>query len=175
MRILSIVPIGEVGRKHLEELAAGLTVRLPAACLIHPPIVDAGFAFSSLRGQHHSTEILKRLLADASADSWRILGVTSYDLFIPILTFVFGEAQLNGRCAVVSAHRLHQEFYGMPHDEPLFRERLLKECMHELGHTLGLHHCADYRCVMCSSNNVERIDLKGTDFCAACAALPVFL
>ena len=30
----------------------------------------------------------------------KVLAVTDQDLFIPILTFVFGEAQLNGRAAV---------------------------------------------------------------------------
>ena len=74
------------------------------------------------------------------------------DLYIPVLTFVFGEAQLSDGGAVVSAHRLRQEFYGMPTDPELLHERLLKESLHELGHTYGLRHCPDYTCVMSSSN-----------------------
>jgi archaemetzincin len=93
------------------------------------------------------------------------------DLYIPVLTFVFGEAQLTNGGAVVSAHRLRQEFYGMPSDTELLQERLLKESLHELGHTYGLRHCPDYSCVMSSSNGVERIDLKGADFCPNCAKL----
>ena len=91
------------------------------------------------------------------------------DLYIPVLTFVFGEAQLADGGAVVSAHRLRQEFYGMPTDPELLHERLLKEALHELGHTYGLRHCPDYTCVMSSSNGVERIDLKGAEFCPTCA------
>jgi archaemetzincin len=97
--------------------------------------------------------------------------VTEIDLYIPVLTFVFGEAQLSDGGAVVSAHRLRQEFYGMPTDPELLHQRLLKEALHELGHTYGLRHCPDYNCVMSASNGVERIDLKRDEFCPACAQL----
>lgn len=101
-------------------------------------------------------------------DSARLLGVTLVDLYIPILTFVFGEAQLQGSCALVSAHRLRQEFYGLPAHPSLFADRLLKEAVHELGHTLTLPHCDDYQCVMASSHGVEWIDLKSASFCNPC-------
>jgi archaemetzincin len=90
-----------------------------------------------------------------------------------VLTFVFGEAQLDGNCAVVSTARLKEEFYGLPGRQELLRERLLKEAVHELGHTFGLRHCADWRCVMTSSHAVERLDVKGAEFCRACRK-PVF-
>ena len=102
-----------------------------------------------------------------STDS-RLLGVTSLDLYIPTLTFVFGEAQLHGPCALVSTHRLRQEFYGLPPDPRLAAERLLKEAVHELGHTLGLRHCDDYRCAMAPSHGVEWIDLKSSRLCPDC-------
>ena len=72
---------------------------------------------------------------------------------------------------MVSAHRLRQEFYGLPTDPELLHERLLKEALHELGHTYGLRHCPDYTCVMSSSNGVERIDLKSAEFCPTCARI----
>jgi archaemetzincin len=96
--------------------------------------------------------------------------VVSADLYIPILTFVFGEAQLKGSCAVVSLHRLRQEFYGLPADPQLLTSRLIKEAVHELGHTLGIPHCEDYGCVMAPSHAVEWIDLKNSGFCEACRA-----
>ena len=80
----------------------------------------------------------------------------------------FGEAQLDGNCAVVSMARLGDEFYGLPAREDLMRERLVKEAGHELGHTFGLRHCADWRCVMASSHAVERLDVKGAAFCPRC-------
>ena len=69
---------------------------------------------------------------------------------------------------MVSAHRLTQEFYGLPQDPELLRARLLKEAVHELGHTFSLSHCEDYECVMAASHAVERIDLKTSRFCAEC-------
>ena len=171
MRIISLVPIGEIARDHLELLAGGLTPLLHVACTIHTDGVDAAFAFDSLRGQYHSSEILKRLKKLPAVESWRLLGVTEADLFIPILTFVFGEAQLgptNASAAVVSMHRLRQEFYGLPNEPQLLADRLLKESLHELGHTLGLRHCLDYQCVMSSSHSVENIDLKLGQFCPKC-------
>ena len=98
----------------------------------------------------------------------RVLGITAQDLFVPVLTFVFGEAQLEGHCTVVSMHRLREEFYGLPPRDDLMRERLVKEAVHELGHTHGLRHCQDWRCVMSSSHGVERLDIKGADFCLPC-------
>lgn len=106
-------------------------------------------------------------------DDVRLLGVTMVDLYIPILTFVFGEAQLQGKCALVSAHRLHQEFYGLPADPELLHSRLLKEAVHELGHTLALSHCDDYACVMSASHGVEWIDLKTAHLCSACRSLVI--
>jgi archaemetzincin len=99
---------------------------------------------------------------------WRVLGVTAADLYIPILTFVFGEAQVGGPCAVVSLHRLRQEFYGLPPDPELLQQRLLKEAVHELGHTMSLTHCEDYSCVMAASHAVEWIDMKEAGLCELC-------
>jgi len=171
MKILSLVPVGHVEREHLELLGERLALRLQVACLIQPPWQNGEFAYNRARGQYHSTEILRRLVQDPHTESWRILGVTEVDLYIPILTFVFGEAQLGQAAALVSTHRLRPEFYGMPKDPELLQARLLKEALHELGHTLGLRHCSNYLCVMSSSHSAERIDLKQADFCPACAAV----
>jgi archaemetzincin len=169
MRIISLVPVGRVDGDHLKFLAERLAARLRTACLVEPLGHDGDFAYNAARGQCHSTEILKRLLQNPHSESWRILGVTDFDLYIPILTFVFGEAQLGETAALVSTHRLRPEFYGLPHDPRLLQARLLKEALHELGHTFGLRHCSDYLCVMSASHSADRIDLKQADFCPACA------
>jgi archaemetzincin len=168
MKIVSLVPVGRIDRARLETLATGLTQRLRVACSIQPGGMDLGFAYSPQRGQYHSTEILKKLLQRTPSESWRVLGVTEADLYIPILTFVFGEAQLGDCGAIVSTHRLRQEFYGLPSDQAILSGRLLKESLHELGHTFGLRHCMDYQCVMSASHAVERIDLKLSEFCSSC-------
>ncbi len=109
-----------------------------------------------------------------SCGETRLLGVSELDLFVPVLTFVFGEAQLQGPCALISLHRLREEFYGLPARPDLLLERAIKEAVHELGHTFGLRHCPNWSCVMASTHAVERLDLKSAEFCASCArvALP---
>ena len=173
MKLISLVPVGKVARSQMEILAEGLAPALQASCTVCADRLDIDFAYDPLRGQYHSTAILKRLRNMPVTESSRLLGVAEVDLFVPIFTFVFGEAQLgpaHGSAAVVSLYRLRQEFYGLPADVPLQTDRLLKESLHEIGHTLGLRHCRDYRCVMSSSPAVENIDLKSAQFCPACAA-----
>jgi len=75
---------------------------------------------------------------------------------------------MGGPCAMVSFHRLRQEFYGLDRDDALLSQRLLKESVHELGHTFHLRHCQDYRCAMASAHAVEWIDLRESTFCESC-------
>lgn len=169
MESLHIVPVGGgVAVELLDDLAAVLASQLHFSCHVHVTAVDAGFAYDARRNQYHSTAILKHLI-EAGPRQERILGVTALDLFVPVLTFVFGEAQMNGRAALVSTHRLREEFYGLPRRADLLFERLVKEAVHELGHTFGLRHCSDWRCVMTSSHGVERLDVKSAEFCSTCA------
>jgi len=168
---IQVMPLGPVPPDLLAELCSGLGREFRVECEILPAEADPAFAFNLTRQQYHSTEILASLVRKATPASRHLLGITPVDLYIPILTFVFGEAQLEGNCALVSTHRLRQEFYGLPPDSALFRERLLKEAVHELGHTLSLSHCENYECVMSPSHGVEWIDLKGFRFCDECRSI----
>jgi archaemetzincin len=154
----------------LDDLAAELARIFQVSCHVHEENLSAEFAYDLQRGQHHSTPILQRMASLVTDPQAQFLGVTALDLFIPILTFVFGEAQLGGRCALVSLHRLREEFYGLPPNPKLLWERVVKESAHELGHTLGLRHCRDWRCVMASTHDVERLDLKSEEYCQSCLA-----
>jgi len=168
---IQLLPFGSVPAELLAELRMGLSREFPVACEILPAEPEPQFAYNLTRQQYQSTEILAHLVKRQAPGSTRLLGVTLVDLYIPILTFVFGEAQLQGNCALVSAHRLRQEFYGLPGNPALMHERLLKEATHELGHTFTLAHCEDYQCVMAPSHGVEWIDLKTSNFCNACRTL----
>lgn len=161
----------QLGSALLDELAAKLARPFQAICRVQPDPLEVNLAFDPTRNQYHSTAILERLEGLAADPHTRLLGVTALDLFVPVLTFVFGEAQLEGPTALVSVHRLREEFYGLPSRDDLLQERLLKEAVHELGHTFGLRHCSDWRCVMASAHGVERVDLKSSDFCPACNQL----
>lgn len=123
-------------------------------------------AFDARRGQHSSTAILKWLVG-REQPGHRTLAVTDVDLFIPVLTFVYGEAQLGGQAAVVSTARLALEQEGR-HDPALVIDRVVKECVHELGHTFGLLHCDTPGCVMTRSVNLLEVDAKRTTLCEPC-------
>jgi archaemetzincin len=128
-------------------------------------------SFEARRNQYYSTMILKEMLGNVPRDALKLLGVTDKDLCIPILTYVFGEAQVGGTAAVVSLARLRQEHYGLAPDRPLLLERLRKESLHELGHTFGLFHCPSRECVMYLSNTVVDVDTRGRDFCTGCQSI----
>ena len=157
----------QVPAEMLGSLAVSLANTFRMECRVRPERLDVAFARHDQRNQYYSTLILQ-VMQRLAVPGARLLAVTSLDLYVPVLTFVFGEAQLDGNCAVVSTARLTDEFYGLPGRAELLRDRLIKEAAHELGHTFGLRHCADWRCVMSSSHAVERLDVKTADFCRSC-------
>lgn len=167
---IRLLPVGGgLELERLDDMAAVLAEVFRVSCRVEPAVLEASFAFDGPRGQYHATAILGRLQAAVAEPAGaRLLGVTELDLYVPVLTFVFGEAQLDGRCALVSLHRLREEFYGLPPRPDLLAERAAKEAVHEVGHTLGLRHCPDWRCVMSSTHAVERLDLKSVRFCPRC-------
>jgi archaemetzincin len=170
MKLVRLLPVGKVENALLEDLRAAIPRLLHVACEISPIGLDPALCYHAERQQYHSSEILERMQALIRPQDWRLLGVASVDLYIPILKYVFGEAQMGGSCAVVSFHRLRQEFYGLDRDDALLSQRLLNESVHELGHTLDLHHCPDYRCAMASAHAVEWIDLRESTLCESCRA-----
>lgn len=125
--------------------------------------------YDAVRRQHSSRVVLAWLAERVSADPGssgppdRLLAVTDVDLFIPVLTFVFGEAQLGGRAAVVSLARLTEAA-----DASRLAARVCKEAVHEMGHTFGLVHCAAPACVMSRSPGLRAVDLKEDRLCADC-------
>ncbi len=130
--------------------------------------INISFAYDSSRAQFNSTKIISILSDKFKNFDGKILGVISVDLFIPVLTYVFGEAQLGGKISIVSTFRLSELAYGLPENRKLTEERLLKEAVHELGHNFGLLHCEDYLCVMHPSTSVEEVDIKTATFCSKC-------
>jgi archaemetzincin len=168
MKLLQLLPIGDLDGRLLMELGPAIADAFHMPCEVIPRVLNPEVAFHGERQQYHSSELLEHMQRFLTRDSWRVLGVTPVDLYIPILTFVFGEAQMGGPCAIVSTHRLVQEFYGWPSEPEVLRQRLLKESVHELGHTLNLTHCEDYQCAMAPSHAVEWIDLKDSGLCSSC-------
>lgn len=168
MNTVLLLPVGSVDGGLLQNLRAAIPQNLRVDCEILSYSLDPNPSYHAERQQYHSSEILRRMQALVRPQDWRLLAIAEVDLYIPILKYVFGEAQMGGPGAVVSIHRLRQEFYGLDRDDALLEQRLLKESIHELGHPLDLPHCQDYRCVMASSHAVEWIDLRDSTMCNAC-------
>ncbi|MBE9502704.1 MAG: archaemetzincin family Zn-dependent metalloprotease [Proteobacteria bacterium] len=128
---------------------------------------EPDYAFNNKRNQYLATTILNRLVKGREYSNYeRILGVVDHDLFVPELNFVFGLA--GERAAVIALPRLRQSFYGLPEENTTFQRRVLIEAVHELGHTYGLGHCRNPRCVMFFSNSLSDTDRKEPDLCESC-------
>lgn len=155
-----LVPVGEFPRGLLEDLSRKTRIA------IGPARVDPAVALSPARRQYESTRLLSEL--KARYEEPRVVAATACDLFIPVLTFVFGEAEMPGRAAIFSIHRLREEFYGLPPNPALLASRALRELWHEFGHLYGLAHCPDWSCVMSSAHSVERVDSKRDWYCRDC-------
>jgi archaemetzincin len=129
---------------------------------------DLSEFYSPARRQYDANGIISMVSGMAPEDSLKIIGLFQVDLFIPILTYIFGQATLSGKTAIASIYRLRNELYGLSPNYMLQIERLRKVVIHELGHTFGLIHCHHPGCVMIASTYVENIDNKSIQFCQSC-------
>lgn len=168
MAYIYILPAGTGPDAWIEELEKSIHKTFGYSSKLFRPQISLEKAFDIKRSQYNSSQILLQVISSPPADAAKMLCIVDVDLFIPILTFVFGEAQLRGIGSIVSLHRLNNKFYGLPYDEKLLTQRLIKEAIHELGHNFGLVHCSNPVCVMRSSTYVEDIDQKSEEMCSRC-------
>lgn len=168
MNALYVVAIGNVSERALQWVKEAAVEWFPFPVRRLAPMAIPESAYDPKRKQYQSIEIMKMLAQIAPRDAARVIGVTEADLAIPMLTFLFGQAQLDGPIAVISLCRLRQEFYGLPADVELLRERTVKEALHELGHTSGLTHCSERKCPMGLATHIEAVDAKTDRFCERC-------
>jgi archaemetzincin len=130
------------------------------------PLADTSEAYDSRRDQYHSSRVL--VLLERHIEKLRVnrvLGVASFDLYVPNMNFVFGEARMPGNVGVISTWRLKPQ---SNHQVGLFRNRVIKEAVHEIGHMIGLKHCPDATCVMHFSERLADTDLKSPNLCNNC-------
>jgi archaemetzincin len=130
--------------------------------------MDVSEYYNPARRQYNADELLANSYARAPEGYYRYMSLFRGDLYIPILTYIFGQAQLNGNSGIASLFRLRNELYGLKEDHELMLERFAKVVVHELGHTFGLIHCTNPVCVMRSSTYVEDLDQKEGNFCLHC-------
>lgn len=163
-----VAPIKFYSTLLLQKLVGELKARFSSKIHIIDLKINLDDFFSVDRKQYFSTQIIAEAIKLTDRYNGKILLLTDVDIFVPALTFIFGEAQLNGKHAILSVCRLHEEFYSGISNENLLLERTIKEALHELGHCYGLRHCIDWDCVMHSSPGIEEVDIKGSTFCKNC-------
>jgi len=169
-----LVAVGQVNQNVMNRLKDDLSKTFNKQVSSGKGMPEPAYAFDQKRKQYSSTAILNSIMKQKEyAPYEKILGIVDHDLFVPELNFVFGEA--SPEAAIISITRLRQTFYRLPEDQDLFHRRVLTEAVHELGHTYGLGHCGNPRCVMFFSNSLSDTDRKGSEFCRDCKSkLPNF-
>lgn len=167
-RKFCIIPIGYIEKRILHSIQKELEERFNVVIDIGKQMNKPIYAYHKGKDQYHSTKILKQIHKLNLTGYDRILGIADVDLYVPERTFVFGEANIKRKLAVISLTRLRQEFYNQPENFSLLKKRFIIEAVHELGHTFDLHHCKNNKCVMFLSKTLNDSDQKGPDFCANC-------
>jgi archaemetzincin len=165
-----IAPIGEVDPQLVATVGREVQRVFRALPQVSAVLSDLSFAYDAGREQYHSTPILQRLAEATPSDALRVLAIADVDLFIPILTHVYGEAQLGGPACIVSTHRLNSgpEILGSPEIAVC---RVVKEAIHELGHTFNLRHCPEAACIMHYCRSESDVDRKSNDLCRYCRVM----
>ena len=164
-----MVPIGEVSQITSKSIAAHMLGYLDLDVDILPALADPTYAHDLKRAQYDAGTILKAMELEPFQGHAKVIGVLDVDLFVPILTHVFGEARQGGRCALVSIHRLKKNNDGSAAPLSLQLERAAKVALHELGHLCDLHHCTDSKCLMHFSGDLEDLDKTPLYFCRYCS------
>ena len=166
-KTIYLIPIGEVEKGLLDYLSGQIEKIIPYSVKMGESISKPDYAYNRERDQYKSDLILRNL-QKLNLPGDKILGIVDLDLYTSGLNFIFGQAVVGGKVALIALPRLRQEFYGLTEDKRLYYTRVLKEAIHELGHTFGLTHCKDIRCVMHFSNSLANTDYKREKFCKKC-------
>lgn len=167
---ITLISFGYFEKDFLEKIADAVRNEYPYLVRSREAHIDLSEFYDPGRRQYNGNRLIKEMDSLLLPESVKTIGLFNVDLFIPILTYIFGQAVLGGKTGIASLYRLNNERYGMPEDKNILLERFKKEVIHELGHTFGLIHCHIPSCVMMSSTYVEDIDLKKLHLCNNCRA-----
>ncbi len=180
MRIeIYLQKIGNINDTILKELKKKLEKSLKNFILtikILPNIIDLSETnYVDKRSQYNGSLILEQLKRRNKKNNFSsTLGILDVDIFKNNLNFLFGCARKpkfpfrdSPGTALLSITRLRETYYGRRRKKARLIKRILKEALHELGHTFGLEHCK-YKCVMQFSESLRYVEEKPPNFCEHC-------
>jgi archaemetzincin len=168
LEYIYLISFGRFEKVLLEQVAREVEREFSIPVKTNEGYLDLSEYYDPSRRQYNGNMLLEKIEKGFASEKNKVVGLFNVDLFIPILTYIFGQAFLNGQAGIVSIYRLSNERYGIKSDEKLLADRFRKEVIHELGHMFGLIHCHDPVCVMRSGTYVEDIDQKSHTLCNKC-------
>ena len=164
--VIYIQPLGRMNEALVNEIAMGIETFYGTKTIIYKEVALTPDILAKSKTRYDAAKILNKYKSERN-----MLILTEKDIAVKYKRRntdewgIMGLGFFPGKTCVVSTFRLKRNADGK-----LFKERLLKVCIHEIGHNLGLDHCKfDNKCLMNDANGtISQIDKEGMYFCENC-------
>jgi len=162
-------PLGRVSASDISTARHGIEAMFSARVEVRPAVALPKNAYYPPRRRYRADDLISFLAG--RTNSKRVIGLTAVDVSTTKDAVkdwgVLGLGNETMRACVVSTFRMGRK--RVP--ATVFRARLVNVCDHELGHTYGLPHCPNPRCVMADAHGkLSTFDDSTGDFCVDCRA-----